>query len=81
MYLVKRLNLKFKNMDQRNNVRRGKPTADVTEKSFQNLTKTQIFSLFKLFQPDFELFDYSIEPYFSRGREDYSVEDISILHQ
>lgn len=81
MYLVKKLKLKFKNLDQRNNVRKGKATANVTKQSFQSLTKSQIYNLFKVFQPDFELFDYSIEPYFSMGKEGYSEKDKNLLHE
>ena len=75
LYLVNKLKLEFKNLDQRDNVRRGKSTVEITKMFFRNLSKSQIFNLFKIYQPDFELFGYGIEPYFSMGKEGYTKKD------
>ena len=46
-------------------VRKGDPTDKVTKEWFKNLNRSQVLGLYKAYQPDFELFDYSIEPYLS----------------
>lgn len=64
-YLVKKLSLQLKHMEKKLNVRKGKPTAQITQNYFRMLTKEQVVGLYRAYQPDFELFDYSIEPYLS----------------
>lgn len=55
-------------MEKKHNVRGGKPTAEITQEYFQKLSKEQVVSLYRTYQPDFELFDYSIEPYLSLSK-------------
>ena len=51
------------------NVREGKPTKEVSIEWFKNLTKSEVVSLYELYKPDFELFDYDIEPYYSIAKD------------
>ena len=67
---MEKLNLEIKDMAKKINVRGGASTTRVTQDYFRKLTKEQVVNLYKTYKPDFELFDYSIEPYLSLSKED-----------
>ena len=71
-YLVEKLGLDIpeKHMEKVANARGGMPTADATLEWFRNLTKTQVTKLYEVYRLDFEMFGYSIEPYYSVAKSD-----------
>ena len=68
-YLIKKLGLPDLDMGKKANVRGGAPTTDVAQELFRNLTQTQVVKLREIYKPDFVLFGYDIEPYYSLARK------------
>ena len=69
-YLAQKLNLPIEDLDLKANVREGQPTNEVARNWFKELTRIQVRGLFELYQPDFELFGYDLEPYYSIAKPD-----------
>lgn len=71
-YLIKNHGIPVEegDMDKKANVREGEPTSTLAKEWFKNVTRTQVMELYKWYQPDFELFGYDIEPYYSLAKID-----------
>ena len=65
---MQKLGLSIENNDLKVNEGLENSTQEVAQKWFQNLNRRQVWRLFKLYQPDFELFDYYLEPYYSLAK-------------
>ena len=70
VYLVKKLSLPITNLDVVANKAKGNATVDVTQQLFKELNKSQVQGLFNLYERDFMLFGYNIEPYLSLASMD-----------
>ena len=67
-YLIQKLGLPIYNIELKANVRPGTPTQEVAKEWFKDLSRRQVLELFKLYQSDFKLFGYKLEPYLSLAK-------------
>ena len=68
--MVQKLGLPIDDLSLKANVRHGEPTDEVAAVWFKQLSKSQVRALFKMYEPDFELFGYNIEPFLSLARNE-----------